>query len=505
MRVKRAHQHQASVVLESSFIPKKSAYLFKFQGVKMEKSNCCATGLVIALGLLGILIWKLTYVRIYSVGDTMLMVQTARLPTSKINPRCKVHNSTHYRCLPNVFIVGSSKAGTTSLVLYLSELSNVHFANRVVGSAINLDEEIHRFDRASYPYSSKAVELAHEWASSPLVTDPSAVVIHYTPQYLYSPNVPFEIHNFVKLVLHKASVNNYDVKFVMLLRDPVDRAMSSYWFKNSHIFHGQDKGSVEDMVQSFIKEMEKRKNYERCMVEQLEEQLAAILKHVHPPSSLPPLKAPLSQFTYPRYILLLRHILRYVYHPTNATAAAPTPTPYTNLTHLYAPHNPPILPLPGTLATKIYSAAYTCYNRAFAPSQAKTRTPYVLSKYMGLHHIDKGVYVDQVLRYVLNFKQKPSSKIFIMPTKMLEKNTRHALHLIMNHLYSNHSHIGQDARTRAHIYNLTHHEIDKIDVSVKMLNKPNSKYAQVNATVHKMLNDFYAPYDELLAHILKTL
>lgn len=187
----------------------------------------------------------------------MQMIQTAQLHTSTTNPRCKVFNSTHFRCLPNVFLIGSSKAGTTSLVLYLSKLPNVYFSFREETSQKDNSEQ-HRFDRASYPYSNKEVELAHEWASRPLVTDPNAVVIHYTPQYLYSPNVPYEIRDFIKLVLKKASVRNYDVKFVMLLRDPVDRAMSSYWFKNSHMFHNEDKGSVEDMEKSFVEEMQKR-------------------------------------------------------------------------------------------------------------------------------------------------------------------------------------------------------------------------------------------------------
>ncbi|RYY81155.1 hypothetical protein EON63_16040 [archaeon] len=43
----------------------------------------------------------------------------------------------------------------------------------------------------------------------------------------------------------------------------------------------------------------------------------------------------------------------------------------------------------------------------------------------------------------------------------------------MSHLYSNHSHIGQDAHKRAHIYNVTHHEINSIDISTKLLSKPN--------------------------------
>ena len=32
------------------------------------------------------------------------------------------------------------------------------------------------------------------------------------------------------------------MKFIVLLRDPVQRAMSSYWFKNSEKFQGEDRG-----------------------------------------------------------------------------------------------------------------------------------------------------------------------------------------------------------------------------------------------------------------------
>jgi len=120
------------------------------------------------------------------------------------------------------------------------------------------------------------VELADEWASSPLLSEPDLPVIHYTPQYLYSPTVPFDMKVFypqdadsqtsesvASLVKAagsaaltaetlspkqsaKHSTSRTDMKFIVMLRNPTARAFSSYWFKNSHLFqpNGRDGGSI---------------------------------------------------------------------------------------------------------------------------------------------------------------------------------------------------------------------------------------------------------------------
>lgn len=81
------------------------------------------------------------------------------------------------------------------------------------------------------------LNLAIEWASSPYVDDESTALVHYTPHYLYAPSVPYEVKDFYP--------NSKDMKFIILLRDPVQRALSSYWFKNSEKFQGADKGAYK--------------------------------------------------------------------------------------------------------------------------------------------------------------------------------------------------------------------------------------------------------------------
>ena len=81
-----------------------------------------------------------------------------------------------------------------------------------------------------------ALNLADEWSLCPLVTDPDTVVVHYTPHYLYAPSVPFELRDFYP--------NPGQHKFIVVLRDPVERAVSSYWFKNSRLFNAMDRGIV---------------------------------------------------------------------------------------------------------------------------------------------------------------------------------------------------------------------------------------------------------------------
>lgn len=44
--------------------------------------------------------------------------------------RCRIHNDTHVRCLPNLFFIGASKAGTTYLLSLLSQYDNVQLVQR---------------------------------------------------------------------------------------------------------------------------------------------------------------------------------------------------------------------------------------------------------------------------------------------------------------------------------------------------------------------------------------
>lgn len=174
----------------------------------------------------------------------------------KISSRCRQWNSTKYLCLPNAMLIGASKSGTTSAFQYLRFHPNIdHIRRRVIKR--DRFNEVHRFDNAWYPYYAKSLSLAFEWASAPLMDSTNATVIHYTPHYIYAPSVPYDVRDFYP--------HHSKMKFVLLLRNPVQRALSSYWFKNSERFIGKDKGSIENFKKDFMEEKRIRKNYEECM------------------------------------------------------------------------------------------------------------------------------------------------------------------------------------------------------------------------------------------------
>jgi len=115
----------------------------------------------------------------------------------------------------------------------------VVFINLILLWSPDKHKEVHRFDRNTFGWTIRGIELADELASSPLfpladLERFNPAVIHYTPHYLYAPTVPFEMRRFYP--------HPEQLKFIVMLRDPVERAISSYWFQNSHIFKGVNKG-----------------------------------------------------------------------------------------------------------------------------------------------------------------------------------------------------------------------------------------------------------------------
>mmetsp|Transcript_8985 Transcript_8985/g.30655 ORF Transcript_8985/g.30655 Transcript_8985/m.30655 type:complete len:382 (+) Transcript_8985:2-1147(+) len=184
-----------------------------------------------------------------------LMEAAGVMASPRVNSRCRAVDG-GYRCLPNVLLIGASKCGTTSLAQHLGAHPSVGFVRR----RIDLPgvHEVHRFDRPSYAYAIHAVDLADEWASAPVLPNRSQPVIHYTPQYLYAPTVPFEMRSFYP--------HPERLKFIVMVRDPVMRAQSSYWFKNSHLFDSRrkDRGSVLDFTSHIYESIRERKEYEAC-------------------------------------------------------------------------------------------------------------------------------------------------------------------------------------------------------------------------------------------------
>lgn len=187
--------------------------------------------LIFLLLLLSCYIYIISFHRITTIHDVIEVVHTISKRT--VSNRCRIYNSTYYRCLPNVLFIGASKSGTTSLVNYLSQSLDVHLVKRRIHPTDH-HREVHRFDRQTFRWAIPTIDLLDEWSSSPYLTTISDILIHYTPHYLYAPTVPFEVKQFYP--------NANDMKFIVMLRDPVDRAWSSFWFSNSHLLKQTDQG-----------------------------------------------------------------------------------------------------------------------------------------------------------------------------------------------------------------------------------------------------------------------
>jgi Sulfotransferase domain len=115
------------------------------------------------------------------------------------------------RTTPTFLVIGAQKSGTTSLRRYLVEHPAVLCAE---------PKEVHFFDLAyrhgelwylsHFPWKSEAHRSRKRSGVTPAIGEA-------TPEYLFHPLVPERVGAF-----------DSDLRFVALLRDPVDRAYSQY-------------------------------------------------------------------------------------------------------------------------------------------------------------------------------------------------------------------------------------------------------------------------------------
>ncbi len=110
-----------------------------------------------------------------------------------------------FRRLPDFIMIGAQRAGTSSLYYYLTQHPQVLAASR---------KELHFFD-AHYHQGAPWYR-----AQFPLKSSDGAITGEATPYYLFHPFVPERI----KQLLPQA-------KLILLLRNPVERAISHYYFE----------------------------------------------------------------------------------------------------------------------------------------------------------------------------------------------------------------------------------------------------------------------------------
>jgi len=127
--------------------------------------------------------------------------------------------------LPDYYIIGGAKCGTSSLHQYLLQHPNIKPA---MGKELHFFEEFYsrgiNWYKVCFPYKFQKI-----FSSKNFLTGDS------TPRYIDHPKVPVRIK---KVTPH--------AKFIILLRNPIDRAFSHY---NMNFHSGYEKESFEKAIE----------------------------------------------------------------------------------------------------------------------------------------------------------------------------------------------------------------------------------------------------------------
>ena len=148
-----------------------------------------------ALAFWALYLYIISFHRLKSISDIKMAINIMITPMSEVEggrDRCKDVNETHMKCLPNVFFIGASKCGTTSIMEFLSRQKRVKLVSRRLTN-VDRHREIHRFDRNAYNWAIPPLELGDEWASSPSLpkTDPYYSVVPLYSSLLVCPERAF--------------------------------------------------------------------------------------------------------------------------------------------------------------------------------------------------------------------------------------------------------------------------------------------------------------------------
>jgi hypothetical protein len=151
------------------------------------------------------------------------------------------YSTTDYR-LPNFFILGAAKAGTTTLYehlnshpeIYLSEVKEPQFFCHEDLYKKGMQYYLDRFFSGSRPYALRG---------------------EATPHYLYYEKVAQRISK---------ELSGIDTKFIVILRDPVQRAYSLYW---NMVSEGVETLPFEEAIKAEKSRSESSDAEYRCAIE----------------------------------------------------------------------------------------------------------------------------------------------------------------------------------------------------------------------------------------------
>ena len=118
-----------------------------------------------------------------------------------------------YRPRLGFMIVGAQKCGTTALARFLSRHPEIGMAE---------PKEVHLFDAPGYSGDWRPEEMDERYQPSFEHCPGAAIRGEATPIYMLLPEIARELHRY-----------NPDLKLIVLLRDPVERAISHYYMERA--------------------------------------------------------------------------------------------------------------------------------------------------------------------------------------------------------------------------------------------------------------------------------
>jgi hypothetical protein len=278
-----------------------------------------------------------------------------------------------------------------------------------------------------------------------------------------------------------------------MLRDPVERAISSYWFKNSHLLqHGRDKGSSKDFIANAMVEISSRRVYDKCMSSYFDHQEQATVRNRYSTAGT-------TKRTTQSHLIHSKTGI-------SKTFSLRAKMPFKDSSHL------------------LYRALRACFGAQLRSAK------------LGLRHLDKGIYVDQLERWWSNF---PRENFHIMFLRDWERNSTAEFEKLLMFFYAP-SHVEIDSRDRGRGGNDTdlpsypHGKVftaggglisstapNREDLRTRLqvdppvshmlasgyrrLSKPNnnSLIDPIPSFFVDTLKDFYAPYNEQLEALLE--
>lgn len=151
-----------------------------------------------------------------------------------------------YYTKPDFIIIGVQKGGTSGLFSMLKTHSHIDASST---------KEVHYFDKDKW-YSENKIYQYHSFFPLPFEVRKNTKIFEASPIYIFHPKVASRLHTY-----------NSNLKLILLLRDPVERAFSAWTmyhhhFKNGKYSHLHDPRSFSEAISDELKNIEQESFYD---------------------------------------------------------------------------------------------------------------------------------------------------------------------------------------------------------------------------------------------------